>query len=60
MYNHYPTNWWEMYREGENNPTNWWDLVYKNMVEIIDVISHKLSGQYVRLQHNLERFGFTT
>jgi len=23
-------------------------LVYKNVVEIIDAISHKLSGQYVR------------
>ena len=48
MYSHYHTNRWEMYREGENNPTNWWDLVYKNMIENIDTISHKLSGQYVR------------
>ena len=53
-----------MYREGENfiwfiNPTNWWD-----MVEILDAISHKLSGQKVYsmvwngfdLQHGWERF----
>ena len=48
MYSHYPTNWWEIYREGENyiwfiNPTNWWD-----MVEITDAITNKLSGHYVR------------
>ena len=48
MYSQYPTNWWEMSREGENNiwiinPTNWW-----NMVENLDAISHKLSGQCVR------------
>ena len=40
-------------------------LVYKNMVEILDAISHKLSGQYDRfiawfgtvfLQHGLDGF----
>ena len=34
-------------REGENIPTNWWDLVYKTMVEILNAISDKLTGQYV-------------
>jgi len=33
----------KMNREGES-----YILVYKSMIEIIDTISHKLSGQYVR------------
>ena len=40
MYSHYPTNWWEMSREGENRPPIGGVLVYKNVVEIINAISH--------------------
>jgi len=39
---------YKMYREGENRPPIGGELVYKNVVEIIDAISHKLSGQSVR------------
>ena len=33
-------------------------LVYKNVVEIIDAISHKLSGQYVRCKYSMIWNGF--
>jgi len=54
MYSHYPTNWWEMYREGENRPPIGGVLVYKNMVKINDAISHKLSGQFVKFTARFE------
>ena len=56
MYSHYPTNWWEMSREGENfiwfiNPTNWWD-----MIEIIDADSHDSLDDMRCLQPELNQF----
>jgi len=38
----------KMTREGKNRPPIGGVLNYKNMVEIIHAISHKLSGQFVR------------
>ena len=55
MYSHYPTNWWEMYREGENIiwfVKIWLKLFIPSVINSLDDMSD--------LHHDLERFWLTT